>query len=107
MEKTRTVVQIAGMTFKLSGTDSEEYIKKIAAYLNKKIDEVQAAYPSLSTINCALLAALNITDELHKLHEAYEAMDSRIDQLRNMPRSSSASMPVKRPFDSANIFNNK
>jgi cell division protein ZapA (FtsZ GTPase activity inhibitor) len=78
MDKTRTVVHIAGQEFKLSGFDSEEYIQKIAVYLNRKIDEVQKTYPTLSTTHAAIMAALDITDELHKLKAEYAALKKRM-----------------------------
>ena len=73
------------------------YIRKIAGYVNDKVDEVQRSYPNLSTANCLIMAALNLSDELHKLREDYDALDSRISELREMPRQQS---PVKRPFES-------
>ncbi|MDO5112501.1 MAG: cell division protein ZapA [Clostridia bacterium] len=101
MEKTRTVVNLGGQDFKITCDDSEAYIKELAKFVNKKIEEIQYQYPALSTGNCVLLATLNMADELHKLREDYDALDSRISQLREMPRSGSAAAPVKRPFESA------
>ncbi|MDR0841526.1 MAG: cell division protein ZapA [Christensenellaceae bacterium] len=95
-EKTHVTVHIGGQEFRLSAEENEAYICRIAEYVNTKIDELQRAYPTLSTGNCALLAALNISDELHKLREDYDALDSRISQLREMPRMVT---PVKRPFE--------
>ncbi|OQB23869.1 MAG: Cell division protein ZapA [Firmicutes bacterium ADurb.Bin182] len=99
MDKTRTVVHIAGQEFKLTGYESEEYIHKIAIYLNRKIEEVHKLYPTLSTTHAAIMAALDITDEYHKLKEEYAALDERISQLRAMPRANAPSGPVKRPFE--------
>lgn len=96
MDKNRITVYIAGQELRLAADDSEEYIRRIAGYVNDKVDEVQGQYPNLSTANCLILAALNLSDELHKLQEDYDALDSRISELRDMPRQSS---PVKRPFE--------
>jgi len=96
MEKTHITVNIGGQNFRLTADESESYIRQLAGYVNDKIDEVQRAYPTLSTGNCVLLAALNLADEMHKLKEDYDALDSRISELRDMPRQS---MPVKRPFE--------
>ena len=104
MGKTHITVQVGGQNFRLTTDDSEGYIRKIAGYVNDKIDEVQQAYPTLSTGNCVLLAALDISDELHKLREDYDALDSRISELREMPRQSA---PVKRPFDSGKTLQPK
>lgn len=96
MDKNRITVYIAGQELRLAADDSEEYIRRIAGYVNDKVDEVQGQYPNLSTANCLILAALNLSDELHKLQEDYDALDFRISELRDMPRQSS---PVKRPFE--------
>lgn len=100
MEKTRTSVVLAGQEFKLTGSESEEYIKQLSDYVNGKINEIQGLYPNLSTANCVLLAALNMADELHKLRADYDALDQRITQLRDMPRTAVPAAPVKRPFES-------
>ena len=94
MDKTHVTINVAGQELRLSADDSEAYIRKIAGY---KVDEVQRSYPNLSTANCLIMAALNLSDELHKLREDYDALDSRISELREMPRQQS---PVKRPFES-------
>ncbi len=96
MDKNRITVSIAGQELRLACDDSDEYIRRVAGYVNEKVDEVQSQYPNLSTANCLILAALNLSDELHKLREDYDALDSRISELREMPRQS---MPVKRPFE--------
>ncbi len=96
MDKNRVTVYIAGQELRLASDDSDEYIRSIAGYVNEKVDEVQSQYPNLSTANCLMLAALNLSDELHKLREDYDALDSRISELREMPRQT---MPVKRPFE--------
>ena len=100
MEKTRTSVVLAGQEFKLTGTESEEYLKQLSDYVNGKINEIQRTYPNLSTGNCVLLASLNMADELHKLRADYDALDQRIAQRRDMPRVAAPVSPVKRPFES-------
>jgi len=97
MDKNRVTVYIAGQEFRLACDDSDEYIRRVAGYVNEKVEEVQGQYPNLSTANCLILTALNLSDELHKLREDYDALDSRISELRDMPRQST---PVKRPFES-------
>ena len=78
--------------------DNNRTIVRIAGMVNAKVDEVKRTYPMLSTGNCVLLAALNMADELTKLRSDYEALDQRISDLREMPKRSGASAPVKRPF---------
>ena len=98
MDNNRTIVRIAGMEFKLTGDESQQYMDSLAEMVNAKVDEVKRTYPMLSTCYCVLLAALNMADELTKLRSDYEALDQRISDLREMPKRSGASAPVKRPF---------
>ena len=100
MEKTRTVVRVAGQELKLSAAESEDYMQMLAKYVDRKYDDVQSAYPNLSTVNCLVLASLNMADELHRLRAEYDALDSRIAQLREMPRQRAPAAPVTRPFES-------
>jgi len=99
MDKTRTAVRIAGQEFKLSSNDSEEYVQKIAIYLNREVDEVQRAYPSLSTANCVILAALNLCDEYHKLKNENDKLKAALMQSQASDPSAQEMAPVKRPFD--------
>lgn len=101
MNKKRTLVSLGGQEFMISAAEGEEYLRKIAQYVDNRIVEVQRAYPSVSVQDSILLCALNLSDELHKLKADYAALDKRIDQLRNLPQSDSFPKgPVKRPFES-------
>lgn len=100
MEKTKAKVILAGQEFNLASEGSAEHIHELADYVNAKIDEIQRVYPSLSTTNCALLASLNIAEELFEVKADYDALDGRISQLREMPKSTGGMFPSKRPFES-------
>ena len=99
MDNNRTIVRIAGMEFKLTGDESQQYMDSLAEMVNAKVDEVKRTYPMLSTGNCVLLAALNMAEELTKLRSDYEALDQRISDLREMPKRNGASVsgPIPLP----------
>lgn len=59
-------VKIAGMSYILKTDEDEEYIYKIASFLNKRMSEVMASEPKLSTALMAMLTAFLITDEYFK-----------------------------------------
>ncbi len=99
MEKNRVAIRVAGQEFKLAGDESEQYMREISEEVNARIDRMQRQYPTLSTANAVLLVCLNMADELKKLRSDYEQLDSRIAQLREMPRSAAPAAPVKRPFE--------
>ena len=66
--KTDTEVIIAGKVFTLSGYESEEYLQKVASYINNKIAEYSKVdsfkRQSLDTQN--VLMQLNIADDYFK-----------------------------------------
>ena len=67
-EKTDAQVVIGGRTYTLSGYESEEYLLKVAEYLNTKIDELNADpdYGKLPVDMRQLLLNLNIADDYFK-----------------------------------------
>ena len=64
-EKTDAQVVIGGRTYTLSGYESEEYLLRVAEYLNGKIDELRADpdYGKLPVDMRQLLLNLNIADD--------------------------------------------
>ena len=69
MEKTRVKISIAGKDYSIVSGVDQEYIKKVADYLNSKMKEITDAYPNIPDIKVAVLAALNITDELFQIRK--------------------------------------
>ncbi len=96
MEKTKVTIEVGGQIFRLSGTESEEYMRGLAASVSGRIEDVQSRYPNLAANKCVLLAMLNLEDELQRLQAEYKALDEKIAQLREMPRTPA---PVKHPFE--------
>ncbi len=57
-------VKVFGQTYTVK-TDAEEgHIQEVARYVNEKVDEVLKKTKSVSTLNVAILTALNIADDL-------------------------------------------
>ncbi len=69
MEKIRVAVTIFGKEYNITSEVGPEYIVKAASYLDSKMKEVSATFPNLSENRVAVLAALNITDELFRTRE--------------------------------------
>ena len=68
MEKIRTTVRIAGKEYTLSGYDSEEYVRRVAAYVDRKITELELA-TRLPAQQLAVLTSVSIADDLLKAHD--------------------------------------
>ena len=74
-------VEILGQNFTLSSESDEAYIKKIAEYVEKKVQDILDYSKAIATFNAAILAALNIADEYHHLKETQDTVAGRISQL--------------------------
>jgi len=59
-------VNIYGNDYPIKGNTDIEYIRKVAKYVDSKMREVNKNVSSDSTLKVAILAALNITDELFR-----------------------------------------
>ncbi|HAA89012.1 MAG: Cell division protein ZapA [Thermoanaerobacterales bacterium 50_218] len=79
-EKTRVTVSIYGEEYVIKGYASPEYIKGIAAYVDKKMRLIGQKNPQLSVTRIAVLAALNIADELSKLQEDYDSLVKLLEE---------------------------
>ena len=65
----QTRVQIFGQTFTVGGELDEEYVRKLAAYVDEKMRAISDMTPTVDTQKIAVMAALAIADELHNLRE--------------------------------------
>jgi len=59
-------VNIYGNDYPIKGNTDVEYIRRVAKYVDGKMKEVFKDVPSEDSLKIAILAALNITDELFK-----------------------------------------
>lgn len=71
--KNKTLVRIAGNEYALLADLPEEYIHKVAIYVDKKMAEVSRQRDNLSTAMVAVMAAINIADEVMELRGEKEA----------------------------------
>lgn len=81
-EKTSAEVIIGGKVYTLSGYEGEEYLQRVAAYINNKINEFNAMeelrrFPSDMK---ATLLELNIADDYFKAKAQVEKLEQEIEQ---------------------------
>jgi cell division protein ZapA len=74
-------VEILGQKFTISSEAEEGYMLKVAGYVDSKMQELMQGSKPVAKSNVAMLAALNIADELHRLKDSHEAVLNRLDQL--------------------------
>lgn len=82
-EKTvKTTIRLLGNDYTITSSDSEEYVHRVAFYVDKKLSEIAARNSRLSTNMAAVLASVNIADELFKLKDVLEAKEREIELLK-------------------------
>jgi cell division protein ZapA (FtsZ GTPase activity inhibitor) len=67
-------IDIYDQSYNVNAED-EEYIKELAAYVDTKMREVADATHMVDSLKVAVLAALNITDEMFRLRERQEKIE--------------------------------
>lgn len=67
-------VRIAGEEHSIKGSASEAYIKELADTVDAKIKHVQKVHPNLTRHRMAVLAAINLADELQKVKSEYQEL---------------------------------
>ena len=66
---TSVKVDIFGQTYPIQGELEEAYIRQIAAYVDEKMRMISEMARTVDTQRVAVLAAISIADELHRLRE--------------------------------------
>ncbi|TEB14279.1 Cell division protein ZapA [Pelotomaculum sp. FP] len=71
-QESRVEVEIFGEYYTLKGDSSPEELLMLANYVNRKMKALSGRNPRLSRIQTAVLAALNIAEELKRLQEEHD-----------------------------------
>lgn len=84
MKKT-TEISIMGQKILIKSDSDEEYVQKIAGFVDQKVQEVMQSTKSVASLNVAILAAMNIADEYFKVHrerrEKFDQAEKKIQDL--------------------------
>lgn len=73
-------VYILGQRYSIKGEAPEEYIRKLADYVNGKIKEIYDKSPGITPLKASILAAITIADELYKLKEEQTEVTKSIEE---------------------------
>tara|TARA_Y100001935_G_scaffold110485_1_gene91694 strand:+ start:204 stop:494 length:291 start_codon:yes stop_codon:yes gene_type:complete len=80
-ENNQVKISIFGQEYSVKAPADPDYIKKIAQYLDEKMREVQSGFSSTqSSTRIAILAGMNITDELFTSKQSGEIDSSDAEQ---------------------------
>ena len=75
MGKERTVeIKVFGQNYTVKTDAEEDHIQAVARYVNEKMEEILKKTRSVSSLNVAILTALNIADDLLKEKEIRKAL---------------------------------
>lgn len=84
-------VDIYDQTYNLRGQDVE-YIRRLADIVDSKMRAVAAHGKTVDSLRVAVLAALNIADELASLEQKYDAIASDAHRSQNSLRTRAHSL---------------
>ncbi len=80
-ESNQVKISIFGQEYSVKAPADETYIKKIAEYLDEKMREVQSGFSTTqSSTRIAILAGMNITDELFTAKQFGESDSSEAEE---------------------------
>ena len=73
-------VVIYDQEYFVRGDLDEEYIQKLAKFLDTKMRSIAGRTRTVDSLRVAVLAALNIADEYHQVKAKYEETSKRVDE---------------------------
>jgi cell division protein ZapA len=68
-------IEIYDQTYSVQADQNEEYLKELAAYVDSKMRTVAEATRTVDTVKVAVLAALNIADEMFTLRQRQHTIE--------------------------------
>lgn len=81
MEKIRTTVRIAGKDYTMSGYDSEDYVRRVALLVDRKIRELSMS-TRMSAQDVSVLTAVLVADEMLKAQDENTRLRNEMEALR-------------------------
>ena len=76
-------VRINGVEYNLKGEEKEEYLHKVASYVDKKIKNIIDSNNKLSTASAAVLSAINVVDDMFKIQDKYDKAIKECNKAEN------------------------
>jgi cell division protein ZapA len=83
MQGRHVEVDIFGNRYNIQGDASAEYIRKLARFVDGKMEDVAKTMTSANLVQIAILAAMNIADEYFQLKEIDGTITRDISQKAN------------------------
>ena len=74
-------VQIMGQSLIVASDAGDDWVKSVAQTVDERIKTIRAGTQTVSSINLAILAALNFAEELEHLRQEHQALMDRIEAM--------------------------
>jgi cell division protein ZapA len=71
-------VEIYNQTYNIRSDGDTEYIIQLAEFVDGRMREISSGTLTVDSLKVAILAALHIADELHRLKQVHEQADSQL-----------------------------
>lgn len=71
-------VEIYNQTYNIRSDGDSEYITQLAEFVDGRMREISSGTLTVDSLKVAILAALHIADELHRLKRLHEQADSQL-----------------------------
>ena len=71
-------VEIYNQTYNIRSDGDNEYIMRLAEYVDGKMREISSGTLTVDSLKVAILAALHIADEFHQLRSNQEQSDAQL-----------------------------
>ncbi len=84
MSAKKSVVRLLGNDYQIESENSEEFIQKIAFYVDKMFSEIAERNSRLSTNMIAVITSLNIAEETLKLQDENKELSAQLSATVDM-----------------------
>ena len=92
----KTVIRIQGNDYSITSNESEEFVQRVAYYINKKFDEVSFRNKKLSTNLIATFAAMNIAEEFLKTDDENKMLSAKMQLISEQDEKKTAEIDMLR-----------
>lgn len=71
-------VEIYNQTYNIRSDGDSEYLTQLADFVDGRMREISSGTLTVDSLKVAILAALHIADELHRLKQTHEQADAQL-----------------------------
>lgn len=71
-------VEIYNQTYNIRSDGDSEYVTGLAEFVDRRMREISSGTLTVDSLKVAILAALHVADELHRLKRLHEQMDAQL-----------------------------